>query len=881
MSVVSEARPKRSAYFAMLLRYRWLVVCLSVIVSVFGGLRTVQTYGNLRSDLAELLPEHAPSVQALSELRDRLPGIRHLGVVVSVGEPAALPAAHRFLDALAERVRSYPSDLVGTVRVDARVEREFLERYALQLMDPADVRSLREAVEQRRDWDVTRQMGLDFEDESEDPRPELPFQKLRDKYEAQYGKARFGARDRFVSPDRKNVVLLIQAAAQGTGHLTDAMLLERVRADVASLGFPSAFDARLELGYGGDVATRVEEAEGLRSDLTISGVIVISMVLGVLYWFFGSLGALPILGVPLFVGTVAAFGLVALPPFSILSLNSNTAFLGSIVLGNGINAGIILLARYTEERRAGAFKELAIDRAVHGTYSATAAAALAAAASYGSLVFTDFRGFNQFGWIGAFGLILCWVAMYTLVPLLLHWFGEGIGQRLAPKTRSTQPPLSRKLMRTLRAWPRVVLVATAVVSTLAIWGMARRAGDWIEYDLSKLRRRDSWEQGERFWGPRMDSALGRYLTPTVILARTPEHAREITTNVRELAARGGAGGLIAQVRSLETFLPPDRANAIEQAKRLREILTPRMKQDLSPRDRDLIEQSLSEEALAPLRVEQIPTSLLMGLREYGGRIDRNVLVFPKLNAGTWNAEQLDAFARDLRQAATGKQHSAGVAGGLPLAGDIARAMKADGPRATALSLLAVLVICWFAFRVKPEKPGARPTRVSTSLAFSIAAIGSLLIAVSFMLGGLAWSGQKLNFCNFVALPITFGIGADYSINVLQRYLLETSESSAAETSTPANVDGALTSTSNAVALCSATTVIGFGSLVMAQNRALSSFGIASIAGELASLVVGVVVVPAALTLWERRHRLPTAVDLPGRAIEESTPGEAQQTASGE
>ena len=34
-------------------------------------------------------------------------------------------------------------------------------------------------------------------------------------------------------------------------------------------------------------------------------------------------------------------------------LNANTAFLGSIVVGNGINVSIILTARYLEERRRG------------------------------------------------------------------------------------------------------------------------------------------------------------------------------------------------------------------------------------------------------------------------------------------------------------------------------------------------------------------------------------------------------------------------------------------------------------------------------------------------------------------------------------------------
>jgi predicted RND superfamily exporter protein len=65
---------------------------------------------------------------------------------------------------------------------------------------------------------------------------------------------------------------------------------------------------------------------------------------------------------------------------------------------------------------------------------------------------------------------------------------------------------------------------------------------------------------------------------------------------------------------------------------------------------------------------------------------------------------------------------------------------------------------------------------------------------------------------------------------------------------------ALDSTGGAVALCSATTVIGFGSLLIAQNRALFSFGVFAIAGELACLATAVLVLPAAVSLWNARKR---------------------------
>ena len=38
-----------------------------------------------------------------------------------------------------------------------------------------------------------------------------------------------------------------------------------------------------------------------------------------------------------------------------------------------------------------------------------------------------------------------------------------------------------------------------------------------------------------------------------------------------------------------------------------------------------------------------PASLLAGLREYDGRIDRSVLVMPTLGSGTWDAQRMAEF----------------------------------------------------------------------------------------------------------------------------------------------------------------------------------------------------------------------------------------------
>jgi uncharacterized membrane protein YdfJ with MMPL/SSD domain len=284
-------------------------------------------------------------------------------------------------------------------------------------------------------------------------------------------------------------------------------------------------------------------------------------------------------------------------------------------------------------------------------------------------------------------------------------------------------------------------------------------------------------------------------------------------------AEGRAGGLIGEVRSAASLVPETRDAALAEARKLAVVLTPRMRSALSPADRALVDRALGEDALRSLEMAQVPDVLAAGLREKDGRVGRDVLVFPKPIRATWNADRMEAFTRDLRAAATDGGEAVPVAGAMLLSTDIVEAMKADGPRATAASLALVLVIAVVAFR---------------SARLSAAAVGSLVVGVTLMVGGLAWTGARFNFANFVALPITFGIAADYAVNVLHRYQADGG----------ADLGAALAGTGGAVALCSATTIVGYGSLLVAQNRALFSFGVCAVMGEIMCLATALLALPA-------------------------------------
>lgn len=817
-------------YVAFLLAHgRWVLV-VAGLLAVVASVRTVKTYANLKSDLEELLPATAPSVTALDLARKRLPGLRHLGVVIDTRNAENADAALRFLSDLERRVSSYPPGLVGAVQSGVSKERAFLETYALQLADPADVRGLREAVQARHRWEVSHALGTDLLDASEDPAPPVPVQQFLDKYTAAYASARNFPNDRFLSDDHLTAVLVIQSGSQATSIDGDEMLLERVKRDAAELGFPDAYAPEMRLGFAGDVATRVEEARGLATDLGVSGVLVFALVAASLVLFYGSFSAWPILVVPVVFGTLYAFALVALPPLGIRHLNTNTAFLSSIILGNGINAGIIFLARVQEEAKLGGSLESTLKVAIRETAWPTLAAALAAAGAYASLVLTDFRGFRQFGWIGGLGLVLCWATTFVVSPVLVRYFYKNLTRPRAIHA----PPISSYVASFVMSRPRLILALMGVLVAGSVLGMARRHADWLETDFSRLRRADSFVSGERYWGKRMDATLHRYLTPTVVMTDSGEEAERVALALRELSSSGHAGGLIASVRSAADVLPPTRDAALAEARLLKASLTSSMLASLAPADRERVEKALSDRALQPVTAADIPTALVAGLRDTEGRIDRNVLVFPVLSTRTWEADHIAAFAHDLRAAAHSVSTSAVATGPLLLSSDIIDAMKRDGPRSTLIALCTALVVTLLAFR---------------TVGLSVLAVSSLTLGVVLMLGGAAWMGERINFSNLIALPITFGIAADYSINVLKRY-----QSGATLRDSVANTGGA-------VALCSVTTVIGYGSLLVAENQALFSFGALSVAGELSGLVTATLLLPAYL-VWRAASRPSSERTLP-------------------
>jgi len=143
----------------------------------------------------------------------------------------------------------------------------------------------------------------------------------------------------------------------------------------------------------------------------------------------------------------------------------------------------------------------------------------------------------------------------------------------------------------------------------------------------------------------------------------------------------------------------------------------------------------------------------------------------------------------------------------------------------SLSLTALAVLLLF-----------RATRPATCV------LATLAVGLSWLVGALFLAHVRLNFINLIALPITFGIGVDYAVNLVGRYRA-------------APADGILAAMRGAggpVVLCSLTTSLGYLALLRSHNQAVRSLGMVAVLGEVTCLLAAMLVLPSALRWMELR-----------------------------
>lgn len=807
-------------------RHRRPILIACALAGLAGLVGTVKLYSDLRPDMAELLPANSRSSRDLATVSERVGGYAELTVVLSGKDPLALKV---LADDLADELGKLPPGLMRWVEYRVDEARDFFKPRLLLFLSEPDLARLRDTLAARIAWEEAQRAGRA---EGAAPDVEALLESLAGDRKDMLGRFPDGYVMGEVPGRRPGetvtaLAMVIRLDAPPDDYRTVVALDREVRAAVDRL---APAQQGVEVGYGGYVASNIAEHAALAEDLVWATVLVLLAVAAAVVIYNRTWKALFAIGVPLMAGTLVTFGLAEL---AVGHLNSNTAFLGSIVVGNGINVGLILFARYLEERRHGFAPLPAMETAFSTTWLATLTAALAAGVSYASLLSTDFRGFNQFGLIGGLGMALSWLFSYAVTPaLVLAW------ERVAPIPRAGQRParpiFTAAVATAVHRFPWLVTALTVLVSAAAVGYVVRFSRDPIEHDFRKLRDQSALaEGGPSWWDARVDLLHGEHLSPTVLLARDEAEAREIARRL-EAHRRATPDTYFGQITSIAAFVPEDQEAKLPLVREIRALATPENLSFLAPDRRMAVEQILPPADLRPFGAADLPEVLRRQLTEVSGQVGTPVLVHASTRMDVWDGRDVRRFAHELRSIPMPRADIPMASSTLVFA-DVLDAIEQDGPRATFLSLGGVVVLLLVAFGL-----GKRSVRSLTDAGWVLAA---LALGVLWF-GGLAGALQlRLNMLNFIAVPITFGIGVDYATNVFQRRRLDHARS----------ISDVVRTTGGAVTLCSVTTVIGYASLLIARNQALISFGLLAVIGEVACLATALVALPAVLRLRERRR----------------------------
>jgi predicted RND superfamily exporter protein len=379
--------------------------------------------------------------------------------------------------------------------------------------------------------------------------------------------------------------------------------------------------------------------------------------------------------------------------------------------------------------------------------------------------------------------------------------------------------LGRLLARTL-GFRRPVLVCAVSLVIIAVAGVISARyilDDPFEYDIKRLRSEGADAEAARRWMKLSDDTFGRSMAGPIYLAA--ERPEQIPLLIKALEARDPKHEVIGPVRSILDVMPEDQPKKLAVLADIRGNFDDAI-EALDEGDRAELADMRPPDDLRPITVDMLPASIRDRLVEKDGRVGLLVAVQTARQPDEWDGHELIRFAAAVRRIDLPGGETVTTSGPSVIFADIVETVAHDGPRVTLVAAvgLTIMVILLVGFTLRT---------VAVLLATGV---GSLL-----MVAACALLGIKVNFLDFVALPITLGLGIDYAINVAHR-------------DEHGDTADMLRTTGATVFVCSLTTIIGYGSLLVSDNLAIRGFGTASLIGEITSVIAALVLVPALLAL---------------------------------
>ncbi|MDR1923975.1 MAG: MMPL family transporter [Planctomycetaceae bacterium] len=593
--------------------------------------------------------------------------------------------------------------------------------------------------------------------------------------------------------------------------------------------------------------------------------------------------------------------------FFIGHLNILSISFGAMLVGLGTDFSMHYIARYIELRRHNCDCETALCQTARIVGPGIVVGALTTAVSFFMASFTEFTGVAELGLISGGGIILCLLATLIFFPALIILMDKN-------KNNTNSYPVPIDIHHTIKPlfkFPVFTLIVMIIIIAACCAGIKKTRYDHNLLNLQaeglesvaleeKLLKMDVEKGGKNVWFAlsiadtreelleRKKLYIDKYPDITVeeIVSCFPSEDNEKVQIINRLASRleqlperppeinvvdpsviGGAiehlqAALAAQNNSLQQLLQTmhllisanntqddnttnnsnTNTNSIDKsiisslenslpmiAQRLNEIRNALRRMTLSEYQMrmKMYQTAVAGDLLTRLKmlksasnpqpptIDDLPSSLV---ERFVGRGGKHLMrIYPKTNI--WNMEEMRKFVaavRDIDPKATGSplqtyESSLQIQQGFTMA--------------AVYAFVAITILLLIDFM---------------SVRHTIAAMFPMLAGFAMMFGILGYIDVPLNPANLIVLPLVLGIGIDSGVHIIHDYRSQQGKYKITA------------STALAILITSLTTIIGFGSMMIASHRGLQSLGRVLVIGVACCLITSIIALPAALVLWTKR-----------------------------
>ncbi|MDH4230417.1 MAG: MMPL family transporter [Nitrospirota bacterium] len=594
----------------------------------------------------------------------------------------------------------------------------------------------------------------------------------------------------FLTPDGRHVVMILTPLKSPRDIAFSEKLVGRLETILGKYAKEG-----LKAVITGSHAITLHEASVMKSEIVTNIIMSLLGVALIFLIFFRSLKGLLYVMLPVSTAIVTTMGMMLAVTGALSEITG--AFAG-LITGLGIDLGIVLYVRYLINSSAYADRAECMDKSISDVYRGITTGVITTALTFLPMVFSSFKGIRDLGLLTGLGMIFCWVFLFGLFSLLIR---PSTGKFVEIKAIG-------KLAARAYNRPYWVISVTAVITLLLVPFIPRVP---VTGDITKLGTTDNKARQA------LEELKESYLEEQgVFIIAGAEDLESVLR--RSLEIKESLSGKMTGLFAAGDILPP-LSRQEENLRVLSSLDAGKIVRDFNRKAAeagfDVRAFGAFTEGLKGMLANRAPVTV-NDLEPVRDAIEK---ILVKDSHG-WKT----LITGNLREgAALGNYPGLEYTGPAFIKQELLHILKKDAIVISIIGLLLVNIVLFIDFR---------------RLFYVILCQIPVFFAIICVLGIMGLSGISLNFMNAIVFVMLAGIGTDYTVHLLHRYL------------TDRDISAAFLQTGKAVLVAGLTTLAGFGTIGFSSYKGLATMGQVAAIGTMLCVLFSLTLIPSLLKLHE-------------------------------